>query len=67
LIKTALKYCDVRPEIYNLLICWAGLRGARSHGNTKCTFTLSFDGTVEDMSMVTTSKQTVTTDMKNRR
>jgi hypothetical protein len=32
----------------------------------KCTITLGFDGTIEDISMVTTSKQTVTMDMKNR-
>jgi hypothetical protein len=59
-------YCDVRPESWNLPICWAGLHGACSRGNTKCTVTLGFDGTVEDTSMVSTSKQIVTTDMKNR-
>jgi hypothetical protein len=32
----------------------------------KCTVPPGFDGTVEDLSMVMTSKQTVTTDMKNR-
>jgi hypothetical protein len=56
----------MRPESCNLLIYWAGLRGTRSRGNTKWTVTLGFNGAIEDMSMVTTSKQTVTTDMKNR-
>jgi hypothetical protein len=54
------------PERCNLPICWVGLRGARSRGNTKCSVTLGFDGTVEDIYMVMTSKQAVTTDMKNK-
>jgi hypothetical protein len=37
-----------------------------SYGAAKYTVTLGFDGTVEDKPMVTTSKQTVTMDMKNR-
>jgi hypothetical protein len=56
----------VWPESCNLRIYWAALRGVRSRGNTKCTITLGFDGTIEIISIVTTSKQTVTTDMKNR-
>jgi hypothetical protein len=32
----------------------------------KCTVTLGVGGTVEDISMVMTSKQTVTSNMKNR-
>jgi hypothetical protein len=49
-----------------MLISWAGIRGARSRGNTKRTVTLGFDGTFEDISMVATSKQTVAMDMKTR-
>jgi hypothetical protein len=37
-------YCDMRPESCNLPICWAGLRGARSRRNTKCTVTLGIHG-----------------------
>jgi hypothetical protein len=47
-------YCDVRPESCNLRICWAGLLGARSRGNTKYTVTLAYGGTFVDMSMVAT-------------
>jgi hypothetical protein len=32
----------------------------------KCTVTLGVDGTIGNISMLMTSKQTVTTDMKNR-
>jgi hypothetical protein len=59
-------YCDMWPKSCNLPICWAGLHGARYHGNTKCPVPLGFDGTFEDISMVMTSKQTLTMDMKNR-
>jgi hypothetical protein len=47
-------YCDMWPESHNLCICWAELRGARSHGNLKYTVTLGFDGAVGDICMVTT-------------
>jgi hypothetical protein len=47
-------HCDVRLENWNLLICWAELGEARSHGNTKYTVTVDFDGAFGDISMVTT-------------
>jgi hypothetical protein len=58
--------CDMRPESCNLCICWAALPRARSSSSTRYTVTLDFDEAIGDISMVTTSKQTLTTDMKNR-
>jgi hypothetical protein len=50
-------YCDAHPESCSLPICWVGLCRARSCGNVKCTITLDFEGTIEDITMATTSKQ----------
>jgi hypothetical protein len=54
--RTALRrqQCDVRLESWNLRIRWAGLREARSLGNTKYTVSLGFDGAFGYISMVTT-------------
>jgi hypothetical protein len=51
-------------ESWNLRICWAKLREAHSHGNTKYTITMGFDGTFGDTMVMTFL--TVTTDMKKR-
>jgi hypothetical protein len=45
----------VRLECCNLRICWAELREAGSHNNTKYTITMGFDAAFEDIYMVTTS------------
>jgi hypothetical protein len=46
--------CDVQLESWNLRIRRAELREARSHGNTKYTVSLGFDGAFGGISMVMT-------------
>jgi hypothetical protein len=43
----------VRLESWNLRIRWAELRDELSHGNTKHTVNMGFDGAFGDISVVT--------------
>jgi hypothetical protein len=44
----------MRLESWNLCIRWAELHKAPSHGNTKYTVNMGFDGAFGDISMVMT-------------
>jgi hypothetical protein len=54
MINTFYIYCDVQLDSWNLCIHWAELRKAHSHGNTKYTVIMGFDGAFGDISMVMT-------------
>jgi hypothetical protein len=56
----------VWPESCNLHVCWAGLHGACSRGNTKCTIPLGFGGVFGDIHANDILNRLFTTDMKNR-